>query len=141
MAPTRVPDTIPVVHYLEHGTDAQKHGQVGWHTKFSGTVARCTGESSCSIPAHEANILLNVRFFSDNGKDGNLEVMLDRIDGNGVVLRNTFSFHHEPDQVRIQAIPYGKPVKIANTDLEATFRKGDSWQTFVSLGPVDTAGP
>jgi hypothetical protein len=137
---TNVPETVQVVKHLQEGNDAQKFREVDWHTYLSGSLAICTREKSCELPVHESNILLNVRFFSD-GKDGNMEVLVDKIGEEGVTLRNTFSFHLEDDQIRRQVIPYGKRMKIKNTDLEVTFRRGDAFETYIRLGPMDTASP
>ncbi len=138
--PTNIPETVNVVKHLQKGSDAQKYREVNWHTKLSGSLAICTREKSCELPVHESNILLNVRFFNE-GKDGNMEVLVERISDDGVTLKNTFSFHLEDDQVRRQTIPYGKITKINNTDLQVLFRRGDSFETYISLSPMDTARP
>lgn len=138
--PTNIPETVHVVKHLQEGSDAQKYREVNWHTYLSGSLAICTREKSCEIPVHESNILLNVRFFS-GGKDGNMEVLVDKIGEEGVTLRNTFSFHLEDDQIRRQIIQFGKRTKINNTDLEVLFRRGDAFETYIRLGPMKTAGP
>ncbi len=137
---TPIPESVPVVKHLQEGSDAQKYREVDWHTKLSGSLAICTREEQCEIPVHESDIILNVRFFS-GGKDGNMEVLVDGISEDGVVLRNTFSFHLEADQVRRQVVPYGKRTKIDNTDLEVLFRQNNAFETFVSLGSMNPASP
>lgn len=140
MQQTPIPETVSVVQRLKQGTDAQKYREVNWHTTLSGTLAVCTREKLCEIPVHESNILLNVRFFA-GGKDGNMEVLVHKIDEDGVTLRNTFSFSLEDDQTRMQLIPFGKTTKIMNTDLEVIFRRRDSFECWVRLGSMNPASP
>jgi hypothetical protein len=127
------PGSIEVTRYLKEAPAglAEMNDEPGNEMPLHGLLADCRGKSACTLPLHEGDMLLSVKFRPEEG--GNLEVTVNRIAEEGVVFQGRTDYNMVDAKYDYQLIRFGTSAALFSTNLKVRVQKADNGTYFISV--------